>query len=450
MKFLGKPGEIEKPKITANGTPISGAIIDNQVGAIPMCSFSLPPELVGPFMEYKKKVELKVESKTAQGVIFKGVTSGCSFSNTTGRVSCRVDLVHELCKELDSASMLFPGHMPGSASDAEAYIKVPSSGSNSMLSPKTVIPVNTDGEFWNSVKKAIDTYSKTSASRSGAGLTKPEGIGEVLKALDKVKSETGKIVGGNIFSAPIGEMLSNVVKSSDVSATFWNTLSIFLSELDLTFIAKPDGTVIVAPNYSGMSSGGANKIETEYVISFDQSSRFDRTPKEILILCSDLQYSQSANYKHKCVQIGRHVSDGFEWASGTFSVEAPRFMRHVSFIEAFKQINSSLFNSYAELISSRELASMLTCNITTPLCLGAYPGTCAEFKHLSKIKTFDGKKINEFDKQFDGYCWKITHELGSASVPVTTFSFKSVSMDGKPNKPQKHPFWPGGKMLKWS
>ena len=452
MQFLGTRDGIEKAIIKANGVSVSTVEVEMSMGDLAKCSFKLPPEFAGAFSTYGEVVTVSVESKSANGTLFKGRILSTGFSNMTRDITYRVDLVHELGYLLDSSSTLFPGNMPGSAEDNEAYITAPlgeevaGTGGGS-----TLVSLNLTSNFGDDLKKMLNNYIEHSADVSGTGMDKPTDYQQIQQALNKIQSLTGQIDSPKQVENGITEAINSILKGSSISTTFWNVLSSFLGGLDLAMVCKSDGGIILIPNYAGIKASGNNSISPEWIISFDQNSRYERTPKSIVVLVSDITPGEMTGNKNETRHCGQFtINGGPAGAAGVFCVEAPPYLRsmtqhdYISSSEGMKM----LMDKYASVIGAREIGKLMLCNLSCPLCLDVFPGVPVSFEHLSSIKSFTGGKITAFNKKFDGYCNSIRHEVSSSGVPRTLFAFTNVT-DGSFQKESKHPLWAGATIPSW-
>jgi len=449
MQFLGVRNGIEKAIIKANGISIAAVIIELQVGELARSSFEVPPELAADSFSYGQKITITIEqSKSASGVVFRGEIIGIGFSNMTGSVSCRIDLIHEVGNLLDSSSTLFPGNMPGSASDNEAYIKFSKSGPlASSPAGNTLHPLYLLDDFGNDVKNSIAKYIEYAAEKSGTGMERPIDYQRIIQAINQIESMTGQIAESGSVQGGITESLNAILKSASISSTFWNVLSSFFSYLDLVLVCKADGGIMIMPNYSGIKAT-ANYIPDEMIISFDQNSRYERTPKSIVILVSDIPPLEVSSGGDKSNQVGKAIIESAPPSShGVFCVEAPSYLRSMTQFTKRGSVEE-LMNKYAQVIGSREIGKLMLCNVSTPLCLGVFPGVPVSFRHLTSIKTFSGQNIEKFNNTFDGYCNSIRHTISTEGIPKTLFSFTNVT-DGIFKKESVHPLWPGAQMPAW-
>jgi hypothetical protein len=448
MQLLGKKDSIEKPIIKANGISIAAVSTENSVGDIATCQFIVPVEFAEEFKEHGKIIEIKVESDSANGTLFKGKISGCGFSNMVGSISCRVDLVHELASKLDSSSTLFPGNMPGSAMDRNAYIKMERKGSSKgNKSDSTVINYEAEGDFVEDINKAVATYITSAAAMSATEMKQPEGGSEIIAALNKIESHVGGSKFASAISVSTSKMLNEVLKGGSTSSTFWNVLSTFFGEFDIGFICKNDGGLLALPNMSGVISDG-HEIPEEWVMQFDQSSRYERTPKKVVVLSSE-EAPYMDGTKATVPRVGQaEVKGAPKGASGEYCVEAPRFLRGIRLTTATEEDKKEVADKYAELIGAREIGKLMQCSVICPLILDVFPGVSIKFKHASSIKTYSGDEIPGLKRELDGYCWKIRNEISTDGAPKTMFSISSVT-DGSFPKINKHPFWSDAKPPKW-
>jgi hypothetical protein len=445
MQLLGVKDGVEKPIIKANGQSIVAVMIENAVGEMTTCQFQIPPELATSFTP-GATCEITISSKSANGTLFSGRIMGRSFSNVTGNINCRIDLVHSLAYDLDSSSTLFPGNMPGSATDNEAYIKASTSQSYSnSTSGGTVLPLRLNNDFVSDVKVFLGEYIAMAAPASSTGMTEPYGAAEIMSAIGKIEGHSGQIINAPLVESGLSERLNQILKNGDTSTTFWNVLSNYFSELDLVIVCKDDGGLMVLPNMSGIKSQGQN-VPTGWVVQFDQSSKYDRTPKEVYVLVSDIPPRESTGMQVSHNKVGHAVIESAPpTASGQFAVEAPPFLRSMTLMpDGAKEV----MDNFAKTVGVRETAAFMTCNLTCPLVMGVFPGVGVTFNHLSNIKSFTGGKISAFDSEFDGYCWKIRHEISADGFPKTIFYMNRVT-DGLFEKPSSHPFWTGYTIPSW-
>ena len=449
MQLLGIPDNIEKPIIKANGVSIASVMVDQAVGDIATCSFQVPPEFSGAFSSYGEIVTVTVASKSASGIVFKGKLLGRGFSDMTGNINCRVDLAHDVASKLDSSSTLFPGNMPGSAFDNEAYIKPSRKQCTAgQQGGSTMVGLKLTSNFVQDVKTTMLEYINSAASKTGSNMIRPIEVGDAIYAIQRMLPLAGQIADPDSAENGITENLNAILKSSSTSSTFWNTLSQFFGGLDLVMVCKTNGELLVIPNYSGVKADGKNKIPKEWVIQFDQSSKYERTPKKVVVLVSDIPPKPLSGLKNQDIYCGEHeLENAPASASGQFCAEAPPFLRSMTMFQNIGK-HKQMMDKYAKLIATRETAKFMTCNVTCPLILDVFPGVPVSFEHLSSIKTFSGGSVPGFNKKFDGYVWKISHEISTSGFPKTRFSMTSVT-DGAFEKVGSHPFWTGATMPTW-
>ena len=446
MQLLGTKNKVEKPIIRANGISLAAVTISNQVGDIPYCSFQIPPEFSIHFAP-GKMIEIRVESSSANGVVFVGPVAGTSYSNSTGNINCRIDLIHKAAHALDNASTLFPGNMPGSATDNEAYIKVRSNkAGQGTKAGGTIVDLILSDNFGEDLKKFCNFYIDSAAKSSSHGMTEPNGANEIKQAIGDIQSFTGQIKNSGAVQSTLSVAINNALKSATLSSTFWNVLSSFLSQIELVFVCKTNGELMLLPNLSGVKSDG-EIIPSEWVMKFDQSSQYERTPKEVYVLIGNIPAKAGEDaLKHTQNMDGHYVLEGGPAnASGQLCVPAPEILRSVT---QEGGANKEVLDAYAETICIRETAKFNMCNVLCPLILDVFPGVPVSFKYSSEIKSFSGEKIAGFEKEFDGYCWKIVHEITTQGSPTTVFSLSHVS-DGSFTKTASHPLWSGYAVPKW-
>ena len=450
MQLLGIPDGIEKPIVKANGISISAVVVEMQVGEIASCSFQIPPEFSDSFSTYGKIVIITISSKSANGVLFTGRILSCGFSNMVGSINCRVDLVHDVASRLDSASTLFPGNMPGSAFDDEAYIKADQSGlSKSLQVDPTILSFNLTTDFVDDTITTVTNYINKAALISSTGMAQPHGGQEIENALQGIISYCGQISSSGGVTYWIATQLSQILKAGDISSTFWNVLSQFFGIFDIVLVCCSDGSIRAFPNLSGIAADETHSLPSKWIASFDQSSKYDRTPSEVYVLVSNMAPPTGSGMNLRPYKVGHSLVSGApSSASGQFSIEAPPFLRSLITSTSDITTHTELMDKYAKLTGIRETAKLMTCNVVCPLILGVFPGVPVSFEHLTSVRSFSGTNITAFNKKFDGYCYKISHEISSEGYPKTVFHLSGVT-DGAFQKEKVHPLWTGANIPAW-
>jgi hypothetical protein len=215
----------------------------------------------------------------------------------------------------------------------------------------------------------------------------------------------------------------------------------------LVLVCKNDGDLLLLPNLSGIkANAGSHKIPSNWIAAFDQSCRFERTPKEVNVLVGDQIGMGNQGTQTSAYTVGHATLQNVpSSASGVFNVELPPFLRSPTLTSGSLK---PVMDAYAEMTGIRETSKMMMCNVVCPLIIGVFPGVPASFTYSSSLKSFGGEAAKSFSKTFEGYVYKITHEISTDGYPKTKFAMSNVS-DGSFQKAAVNPFWTGASIPAW-
>ena len=452
MKYIGKINSIVKPTVKANGVNIVAAKITNRVGEIPTCSLSVLPEDVEAFDDIDKLVTVQISGTGGSGMIFAGYPTGLSCSNMSGSVSAGVDLVHT-ARDLDETSSLVPGIVPASNADVNTFLYHPKGlvqGVGGSLNVK--FPVH-EKEFGPAICEGMIAFLKRTNISSSPDFI-PSAAGEKGKAIGMLEAigaasekTSGKLKGVDASAASwIESYCTGMLSRGGNSATIWDVLSMIVAAFDSCLICKPDGSVVISPNFNGVKAG-KNTISPEILQKFDRSCVSTRSPQECRIV-GDVQSSLVGNL-FKPATIGTAVSP-YPGSRGTMVMSCPGWLSNMMTItDEQRAKKKQLMDNYALSVIMRYSQENQTFSLVCPVCPEVFPGTCATFKPASSIKSFDGGKIGAFEKKYDGYCYQIEHYLSSSTF-CTSFMFKTALEAGKYPKQSSHPLFESAKMMEWT
>jgi len=436
IQLIGTPNKIEKIQIKANGKSIATAVIDLAVGEMATCSFNIPLEDHNSYQPGQVVTINASSSGSGSGVLFKGMVIGKGFNNSVGQISCRIDLIHEIAKKLDSASCLFPGHMPGSMHDNEAFIKDTSSGSVKNMKKTMLFHVDSTQDLGNAICLFMAEYSYSASQKDSHEYKGPdqEELQKAIQASQQIESFTGIIKNQNEIWEQIDSVVNEQMKSGTSSSTYWNMMSSILSEFNCVLVCKADGSLLILPDLSGTKSQG-HAIDPGQIASFSQSGKYDRTPTEIFVRNADTQSAVSNGLisEHTKVQYYKiPEKERPAHASGSLTVMQPRFLRDATLAEDNDiKKQGEWGQAYAKVVAARTTGYSLMATLVCPLAISVYPGVVVTFDHLSKVKSFSNGAIPGLDGEFSGYCSGIRHSIGTESAPTTTFSFTHVTKEGE-------------------
>lgn len=447
MNYIGKIDSVIKPIVTANGVNVVAVKVNNRIGDIPTCSISVLPEDVRKFEDIDTEVTVSVQPG---GTLFKGYPTGISCSNMNGSISAGVDLIH-VARDLAETSSLVPGMVPGGTADIKTWLFLPEGLKANATSGKDIIfPVSTK-PFGEAICEGITKFLEATNLSYVNGFSISE-AGEKSKAISMIREigsnskETGNLAGATfLVERAVSGYCQGVLSRVGGSATMWDVLSEILGSFDCYLSCKPDGKVVIVPNFTGVSASG-NSIESSIIQKFDRSAVSPRSPKECKIVGT--KYAQNKAQSFLPGEMGSATSS-LPGSRGTMVMSVPGWLDTAIWDSDTGEARQKLMDKYAEAVIMRHSNEQKTFNLMCPVCPGVFPGTSAKFQPASSIKAFDGGKVSSFDKTFDGYCYSVEHYLSTGSF-CTTFMFKTALETDRYQKQGSHPLFEGAKMLEWT
>jgi len=427
-----------------NGDRVVQARVVNQVGEIPSATVLIKPEDVSKYSSPDQELEIKISNTPGSGTLFKGYLSGVNFSNMSGNISAGVDIIHK-ARDLQETSSVVPGVTKSGNAEMETILyrkkkslKAEESGAYQSFDLDKPFPK----AICDGIINWLNSVQTTQIPDSRAG-EKAKAI-SMLSFIASQSEDMGKLFSTAGIQDKTNKFISNILERSHISSDLWDVLSIIIGSFDATLVCMPDGRVIMTPNFCGVKSS-ENSIQSEIIQKMDRSSQIKRSPKECIIM-NPVSLSSIQNKPSKC-QVAQAV-DNNPGTRGSMLVSAPGWCADIDKKSSSKLAKKGMDN-LAEAILHREAHKTRTFNIITPICISAVPGTCATFIPASGVKNFDGKPVDIFEEEFDGYCYKVEHILDVESW-TTIFSFQAcVEKSAGIKKLANHPLFPGAKMIKW-
>ena len=448
MNFIAEKDSIVFPKVTVDGKSVVSARIVNQVNEISTATVYLKPEDLESFTP-NQEVTINISGATGAGPIFTGLVSSVNFSNMNGQLTAGIDLKHR-AKWLDEASALVPGMTPGGNYDVETYIYQKksqfiegSSGISMQFDTKKPFPEAICGDE----NSGLIGWLSTVGASSTDGFVVAD-AGEKAKAISmleqiKTDSEPFKFL-YDALDSKVSNYCNGVLNRATASSTLWDMLMVILGSFDCCLICKPDGKVIMSPNFCGVKSQG-NSVDSSFITKFDLSSLTPRNIKHCRIIGSVGTKCKEGNNMTKHV-MGDFSEEGVS-SGGSMFMSAPGWINdiHVDVINAETQ--KSALNKLAQCILYREKDKNQTVNLITPVMRVAIPGTCATFIPASSVISFHtGESVAPFSNTYDGYCYRVEHIMATDTW-TTVFHFQTCTSNNK--KVSSHPFFPSATQPKW-
>lgn len=443
MQSIGIKDGVEKAEVTANGVPVSGVQAVYQVGQIATCSFTTLPENIEGFNSPDQEVVILAKGKSAQGEIFRGYVTGTNFSNMTGNIQAGVNLVHR-ARDLDETNCIMPGVVAGSAADQKAII-YKGHGFDKSNTNRISIKIPSGGDFGKALCEGIaKCVERVVVNSATSGFNQPT-AGEKARAtalLRSIESSTGPFPFSRLQQR-VNVFLTSAITMGSSGSNIWDLLSGILSSFDLTLSCGPQGRVAIIPNFSGVKAQGM-AVPTSIIQKFDQSSEMKRSPSEAIVVAKGVGSAGSTEVA-SAGAIGK-ATVPTPGSRGSLMLGAPGWLTGVK--GDFLKNSKAEMDAFAKAMLIREISRLKTCNLICPVIPGAMPGSSMTFQHLSGVKGFNKGTIKAFNRTFDGYCWKVTHQIGTEGMN-TVLHFQNVS-DGNVEKQSSHPIWTGGKMPTWT
>ena len=449
--FICQQDDIVYPIVTANGVSVVSVRIINQVNEIATATIWLKPEDLSQFNP-DQPVSINISGAPNGGLIFKGHVSAFNFSNMNGQLTAGIDLKHR-AKYLDEASGLVPGLTPGGNYDIKTILFKPksqvadgASGISVDFDVKKPFPEAICGD---EKKGMIGWLTSVGESNCNGFKVADAGIlSRTIEILNGIKKDSDPFkFKYSTLNKRVSKYCNGILSRAATSSTVWDLLSVIIGSFDCSLVCKPDGKVIMTPNWMGVAAD-MNHIDTEFITKFDLSSLTHRNIKHCRVMGSVGTHVKKNKMTAKSMG---DFSMGGTATSGTMVLSAPGWINdvHVDPDRGTPEgTQKKALDSLAECILYRERDKDQTVNLITPVALDAYPGTCAYFIPASSIISFHtGAEVAPFTTEYDGYCYRTEHIMATNSW-TTTFYFQTCTTKG--NKVDSHPFFPGAKQPVWN
>ena len=327
--FIAQKDSIVYPKVLIGGKSVVSARVINQVNEIPTATIYLKPEDLSSFSP-DQEVTLQISDAPNAGPIFTGLVSSVNFSNMNGQLTAGIDLKHK-AKHLDEASGLVPGLVPGGNYDVDTLIFKPedsvageSSGAYfsfdvSKPFPEAICGTKNTGLIgWlNSVyPSTCDGFVEVDAGDKQ----------KTISILEQIKADSEPMM----FTYPglyrkTSQYCEGILNRATTSSTIWDMLMVILGSFDCCLVCKPDGKVIITPNWCGVKSQG-NAIDSSSITKFDLSSLTPRNIKQCSIIGS--VGSTIKGNKMKNSVMGQYSEEGVS-VGGAMFMSAPGWINDI-------------------------------------------------------------------------------------------------------------------------
>jgi hypothetical protein len=446
--YIAQQDSIVYPRVTIEGKPVVSARIINQVNEISTATVYLKPEDITSFSP-DQEATIQISDAPNSGPIFKGHVSSVNFSNMNGQLTAGIDLKHR-AKWLDEASGLIPGLTPGGNYDVETIIYKRkstyidgASGAYFKFDVKKPFPEAICGD---SNSGLIGWISNVSASSCNGFVDADAGEkGRTISMLNQIKNDSEPFrFKFPELSVKVSQYCNNVLNRATTSSTMWDMLMVILGSFDCCLVCKPDGKVIMTPNWAGVKSS-VNSVDSSFITKFDLSSLTPRNIKHCRVVGAVGSKFKEAN-KMKNQVMGNFSEEGVS-SGGSMFMSAPGWINDIHVDAISSSTQKSALDALAQCILYREKDKDQTVNLITPISRNVIPGTCATFIPASSIISFHtGSEVSPFRDKYDGYCYRVEHIMASDTWS-TIFYFQTCTSNNR--KVSSHPFFPSATQPIW-
>lgn len=447
--FIAQKDSIVYPQVKVNGFSVVSVRVVNQVNEIPTATVYLKPEDLSLFIP-DEEATIEIIGAPNSGPIFTGHVSSVNFSNMNGQLTAGIDLKHR-AKWLDEASGLIPGLTPGGNYDVQTIIYKKDSCSIEGASG-AYFAFDTTKPFPEAI--CGDENTGLIGWLSNIGPSSCNGFVEAdagdrnrtISMLNQIKNDSEPFM--FIFASSLKEKVSaycnNILNRSTTSSTMWDMLMVILGSFDCCLVCKPDGKVVITPNWSGVKSQD-NNIDSSFITKFDLSSLTPRNIKHCRVVGTFGSMMQEGNKMKKQV-MGNFSEEGIS-AGGSMFMSAPGWINDIHVKVLPTPVQKNALDALAQCILYREKDKDQTVNLITPVARNVFPGTCATFIPASSVVSFHtGESVAPFSDKYDGYCYRVEHVMATDTW-TTIFYFQTCTSNNR--KAENHPFFPSANPPNW-
>lgn len=453
MTIIGKKNDKVKPSGFIEGPggkiDISGLNCIYAVGAIPVCRVFIPPEFLSqiPDEQTNEIYTVKVSGEDGDKTIFTGYIAGDSGRITGTKVMGGVDIVH-VARDMDETRISSPSLHPSSISDYSYTMMKPGSnlGSSSTFEPATFFKPG-GGKLPEQIVSGLKEIMSALQSETmtvGGEKAKTETLQKGIDLLSKLTFKDGTLKGDIESPLASSDGSNNSINtwvrqrcegSFNGARSVWDTLTAIFSEFGIYMICDNEGKVFTAVDCSSMSSD-KNKLDGEYIATFDKTSAMFRSISEVLLASENVRATKLSDKGAP----GGFVSAMSGSAGATLVLQVPGWLNPIVETDSEKLV--SAMQAYAKAMLFLEKSKFRTVSITGPLAPLAVPGTIIQISPYSAMKARSGGQIEDFKKTYIGYCYQLVHEIDvQGEVLQTTFYLKNVSIAGGNNELSEHPLF---------
>jgi len=446
--FIAQQDSIVYPQVKVDGKSVVSVRIINQVNEIPTATIYLKPEDLSSFTP-DQEVTVQISGAPNSGPIFTGHVSSVNFSNMNGQLTAGIDLKHR-AKWLDEASGLIPGLTPGGNYDVQTviYKKEDSyvdgaSGAYFSFDVNKPFPEAICGDENTGL---IGWLSNIGSSSCNEFVEADAGDrSRTISMLNQIKNDSDPFMFTfTELDEKVSAYCNNILNRATTSSTIWDMLMVILGSFDCCLVCKPDGRVIITPNWSGVKAQD-NNIDSSFITKFDLSSLTPRNIKHCRIVGAVGSMMKNGNEMKKQV-MGDFSEEGVS-TGGSMFMSAPGWINDIHVEVLPTPLQKDALTKLAQCILYREKDKDQTVNLITPIARNVFPGTCATFIPASSVVSFHtGEKVAPFCDNYDGYCYRVEHIMATDTW-TTIFYFQTCTSNNR--KSSSHPFFPSANPPKW-
>lgn len=450
MTIIGKKNDKVKPSGFIEGPggkiDIAGLNCIYAVGAIPVCRVFIPPEFLSkiPDEQTNDIYSVKISGEDGDKTIFTGYIAGDNGRITGTRVMGGVDLVHP-ARDLDETRLSAPSLHPSSIIDYNYTMRYARDTGGTFESTTFFSPGGgkLPEQIISGMKKVMAVLQSDNALVGGEK-SKKETLQKGIDLLSRLTFKDGTIK-AEIESPLAAEDGSNnsintwiwqrCTGSFNAARSAWDTLTAIFSEFGIYMICDNEGKIFTAVDCSSMSFD-KNKLDGEYITTFDKTSAMFRNIAEVQLASDNVRPSAHTD---------KGVPGGFVRAmsgsvGATLVLQVPGWLNPI--IETNSNKLMAAMQAYAKAMLFLEKNKFRTVSVTGPLAPLAVPGTIIQISPYSAMKARSGGQIEDFKKTYIGYCYQLVHEIDvQGEVLQTTFYLKNVSVAGGNSELSEHPLF---------
>jgi len=444
----GRPSEIIRPTAFANGVALSSFNVNFTVGMIPKAQVGMPVEELWKFNAAGPDTEVKVVAMDSQ--IFSGYINATAINLSGESLSSSSVLIHK-ARDLDESSMFGPGAHPASTEDFTMVVAFLADskgggGAEAVLGRRDLeldIKGNMGESIVGYIKSAMKHLSSASKIRNipphlkYAMQTLEEGSPRAMKALESLVVDGGCQMPGGGFQASLSDAASAFARNMVFNAmgtgrSPWSVMSGLMSAFGLTIICMPDGTAVIAPDYSGCKPPGSNSIQSSIVSRFSQSSSNSRPPSAVLAVGYGVYSADYSNPMSHAPVASYTPKQRPSSTSGVLTVGLPSWMIPASRSDLKSPpppVPSIIGESWAKQIYYQEANINRSMSVSMPFSPDVVPGTTYRVFPSSSARFLSGGSA-DVSKSYSGYCYSVTHSLTPDSNDIsTTAMFRNIFED---------------------